>query len=245
MKIEWIDSVGSTNAYIKEPMFGVSPLTMVCARRQTAGRGQRGNSWESEPGKNLTFSFYMEHLPVAPAAQFVISEAVSLAMAEALGAFGIEARVKWPNDIYVGEGKICGILIENSIMGSAIARSVVGIGLNVNQRVFLSDAPNPVSMAGLTGMDYSLREVATRVAENLQRYVDRLAAAEAPSMEALHLEYFGRLWRADGALHPFREVASGLRFEASVCGVAPSGHISLRDASGALRSYAFKQIEWL
>lgn len=242
MKIEWIDSVGSTNAYVKEVAGVVAPMTMVCARSQTAGRGQRGNSWESEPGKNLTFSFYMNDLPVAPAEQFVVSEAVALAMAASLREFGIRAGVKWPNDIYVGDGKICGILIENSIMGSAVARSVVGIGLNVNQRVFLSDAPNPVSMARIAGREFVLDEVAEIVAANLQRYLDRLGTGR---IEELHREYHANLWRADGAAHPFREVSSGERFEAMVSGVAPSGHISLRDTGGQLRAYAFKEIEWL
>ena len=241
MNVIWIDSVGSTNAYVKEKAGEGPALTMVCARRQTAGRGQRGNSWESEPGRNLTFSFYIDDLDVAPAGQFVVSEAVALAMAASLAGFGIEAKVKWPNDIYVADRKICGILIENSIMGSRIARSVVGIGLNVNQSEFRSDAPNPVSMLQLAGHEFDLEEVARRVGENLEHYLSLL-----PDAPALHNEYFGRLWRADGKPHAFLEAATGRVFDAVISGVAPSGHLLLQplDFPTPL-AFAFKQLLWL
>lgn len=233
MKILWIDSTASTNSYLREHGEEIGPMTMVCAREQTAGRGQRGNSWESEPGANLTFSFRMVPEGVRPACQFVVSEAVALAMRSALARFGIEAMVKWPNDIYVADSKICGILIENSIMGPRIASSIVGIGLNVNQTLFVSDAPNPVSMRMLTGREFPLQNVALAVGEELERYLSRLDAG-------IHEEYRRALWRGDGKEYPFRETASGLTFTASVSDVEPSGHIIL----GSSR-YAFKEIEWL
>ncbi|MDE6431375.1 MAG: biotin--[acetyl-CoA-carboxylase] ligase, partial [Duncaniella sp.] len=121
----------------------------VSARRQTAGRGQRGNSWESAPGKNITMSILLRPEGLHPSRQFVISRAVSLAITGVLRRYmpASAVRVKWPNDIYVDDRKICGILIENVISSASIRQSVVGIGINVNQRRFLSDAPNPVSMA--------------------------------------------------------------------------------------------------
>lgn len=240
MKIEWIESVGSTNAYLKDSN-GVGPMTMVCARQQTAGRGQRGNSWESEPDKNLTFSFFMENLPVAPREQFVVSEAVALAMADAAEDYGIEALIKWPNDIYAGNRKIAGILIENSIMGNAISRSIAGIGLNVNQTLFRSDAPNPVSMAMISGLEYDLEAVAQTVARRLDARIGQMSA----DREELHREYMRRLWRGDGRLYPFRETATGRKFEGAVEGVEPDGHILLRDSAGDRRRFAFKEIIWL
>ena len=120
MKIKWIDKVDSTNTYLKEHPSEVPAGTMLAARTQKAGRGQRGNSWESEPGKNLTFSFRAENLPLRPSEQFAVSEATALAIVALLRDYDIEAKVKWPNDIYVGNRKICGILIENSIMGDMI-----------------------------------------------------------------------------------------------------------------------------
>ncbi len=156
MRIIHLEEVDSTNAYImREAANLVAPL-MVLAHTQTAGQGQRGNSWESEPGKNLTFSIFYRPTALPPMAQFSMSEAVALSVVDFLEAHGLEAKVKWPNDIYVGDSKICGILIRHSILGGVVSSSVIGVGIDVNQKVFLSDAPNPVSMWQLTGKEYDL-----------------------------------------------------------------------------------------
>ena len=242
MKVIWIDTTSSTNTYIKDHSDSLKPGTLVATREQTAGRGQRGNSWEAEPGKNLTFSALAGCPGVSPAAQFFISEAAALAMVSLLGECGIPAIVKWPNDIYVGSRKIAGILIENSIMGPHISQSVIGIGLNVNQRLFLSDAPNPVSMLQLTGKTFSLADLALRAAEKLDSYLAKLSAPS--SLEDLHGEYLAHLWRRDSRPHHFKDTATGTIFTAVVEGVEHSGHLLLRAAEG-LRRYAFKEVAWL
>ncbi|MDE7409349.1 MAG: biotin--[acetyl-CoA-carboxylase] ligase, partial [Muribaculaceae bacterium] len=117
MKILHLDEVDSTNVYIMRNVAELEAPVMVTAYRQTAGQGQRGNSWEAEPGKNLTFSIFYRPVGLPPIAQFSMSEAVSLAVVDFLAGHGIEAKVKWPNDIYVDDRKICGILIRHSVMG--------------------------------------------------------------------------------------------------------------------------------
>lgn len=233
MEITWIDTVGSTNAYLREQPERVGPMTMVCAREQTEGRGQRGNSWESEPGKNLTFSFYISNPGVKASAQFSISEAVALGIAGALSEFDVQTKVKWPNDIYAGERKICGILIENSILGEAISKSVVGIGINVNQTEFRSDAPNPVSMAMILGKMLDLGEVAETVGRNLEKSLAR-------GMDDTHGIYKESLWRGDGRPYPFREAATGKEIKAAIRDVEPGGHLILDCGR-----YAFKEIIFL
>lgn len=237
MKTLWLPHADSTNTWLRENAGRVEPMTLVVAREQTAGRGQRGNSWESEPGRNLTFSFYFAPEGLRPSEQFAVSEAVSLAMVSVLRHFGIEAEVKWPNDIYVGERKIAGILIENSIMGSSIARCIVGIGLNVNQKKFLSDAPNPVSMTMLTRETYSLNEVLEAVEEEMDKLLGCLGNGEL-----LHEEYKSLLWRSRGE-HPFIDAASRERFMAVIEDVEKSGHLVVRlSESGEKRKYAFKEV---
>ena len=119
-----LEETASTNTYATQHAGELADMTMVTARRQSAGRGQRGNSWESEPGRNLTFSlFFRPPRSLHPRSQFFISEAVALAIADALAGRGVEAMVKWPNDIYCGDRKICGILIEHSLFGDHIRRS--------------------------------------------------------------------------------------------------------------------------
>lgn len=173
MNLRLLESVDSTNNYAKANAASLPSPTMVVAREQTAGRGQRGNSWESEPGANLTFSVFVR-LPEFPARrQFAVSEAVALAVADTLGVFGVQAKVKWPNDIYVGDRKICGILIEHALMGAELMHTVIGVGINVNQKRFLSPAPNPVSMRQLLGKETPVvavrEEVAARLGGSIQR----------------------------------------------------------------------------
>ena len=239
MKIEWIDSVESTNSHIRARRNQIEPMTMIIAREQTAGRGQRGNSWESEPDRNLTFSFLFKPVSLPALCQFSLSEAVSLAIVDTLGRYGVEASVKWPNDIYAGDRKICGILIENSILGSGITDSIVGIGLNVNQQSFVSGAPNPVSMKNITRMDYALEEVARSVGESLEEHLSMLSESHK-----LHEKYLSLLWRGDGKEYPFKDRLTGEEFKGVIKGVMPSGHIVL-DRGGEERLYAFKEVEFL
>lgn len=244
MEIQWIDEVRSTNTYIKEHPAAVESMTMLCAHSQTAGRGQRGNSWEATPGRNLTFSFHFHPEGVAPAAQFVISEAVALAMVDLLGRYGIEARVKWPNDIYVADRKIAGILIEHSLSAHEIIRTIAGVGLNVNQKEFMSDAPNPVSMTQLTKEGYDLQQIALTAAEALEARLGRLITSEG--RRRLHAEFMRRLWRGDGECYPWRDRATGHCFRARIADVAPDGMLSLEPeegGSGTRRTYAFKEVE--
>lgn len=242
MNIQYIDSLHSTNTWLKENPEAVPPMTMLVAHEQTAGRGQRGNSWEAAPGCNLTLSFHYRPEGVRPAAQFAISEAVALAVADTLRGFGFEPKVKWPNDLYVGDSKIAGILIEHTIAGSDIARTIAGIGLNVNQERFTSDAPNPVSMLMLAGHPFDLGEVLRRLGDALERRL-RMVSADFPR---LHTDYIRSLWRNDGALHPFRRVADGLRFDARILMVEPSGMLLLQPADDSEPlSFAFKEVEWL
>ena len=121
-------------------------MTVWCAEYQTAGRGQRGNRWESRQGENLMFSILFRPRDLKAAGQFVISQICSVGIVRYLSDLGLDARIKWPNDIYIGDRKICGMLIENTLKGDTLAVSIAGIGLNVNQRVFPPELPNPTSV---------------------------------------------------------------------------------------------------
>ena len=157
--IIWLESVDSTNEEAKRHISDIDNLSVLSALEQTAGRGQRGNRWTSAPGENLMFSIVLKFscdpagsshglLHQLPARdQFVLNEITSLAVVDFLSMHGISAKIKWPNDIYVGSKKICGILIENCLRGSGVSSSIIGIGLNINQRNFNVNLPNPTSMA--------------------------------------------------------------------------------------------------
>ena len=239
----FLQSCRSTNSELALQPAPCNGLTVWC-HTQTAGRGQRGNSWEAEPGKNLTFSSMLMPANMPASRQFELSMLVSLAITDTLDALGVDALIKWPNDIYAGgDRKLCGILIENSVAGTRLERAVVGVGLNVNQRLFLSDAPNPVSLLNITGREHELEPLLSKLVEAM---TDRLASYERDGMDAegLKARYRARLWRGTG-IHPFRDTSTGERFEASIEDVASDGTLTLRDTTNSLRHYLFKEVEFL
>lgn len=239
------DELESTNTTLKDHADGPDGLTYV-ASFQTGGRGQRGNSWESKAGKNLLFSMLLHPRTITPARGFELSMVVSLAIVKALSLHGVEARIKWPNDIYAGgDRKICGILIEHTISGGSIESSIVGVGLNVNQKEFISDAPNPVSMINLLGRETELNaileDVTREMLEGFKTY------EQAPDFDGLLQAYRMALWRGDGAAYRFREAATGEIFEARIGDISADGTLSLvaEGADGAIRNYQFKEVEFL
>ena len=137
-------SLPSTNTEAKKA--GYRHGDAIIAREQTAGRGQRGNKWSSRAGENLTFSLVWEPTFLEAKRQFLLSEAVALALTDTLAKWDVRSKIKWTNDIYVGNKKICGILIEHDLEGMYLSRTIIGVGLNVNQAHFTSNAPNPISL---------------------------------------------------------------------------------------------------
>ncbi len=181
MRIEWLDECVSTNTQVTEYPLSEEGV-IVAVRCQTGGRGQKGNSWEAQPGKNLTFSAMWKPRGIAAREQFSISEAVALAVVDFLEDAGINAKVKWPNDIYVDDRKICGILIEHSVMGTEISRTIAGVGINVNQREFLSGAPNPVSMASIAGTEFPTERLLEDFEMKLRRRLSQISGSEGRIM---------------------------------------------------------------
>ncbi|MDE7136627.1 MAG: biotin--[acetyl-CoA-carboxylase] ligase [Muribaculaceae bacterium] len=254
MNVIRLKQTSSTNTAMKG-MDGLEHGTVVVTDNQTAGRGQRGNSWEAAPGKNLTFSVLLEPQNIAARSQFAISRAVALAVADCIAHWlrRDDVRLKWPNDIYVGDDKICGILIENTLEGDRIARSVVGVGINVNQREFMSDAPNPVSMWQIAGMDFDLDILLEDVVNTILSYV---AAEDCSGGHASEREYMERLWHADGFYWfaegnaridgtPVGDNDSRKVFEARIIGIDGSGMMTLQRRDLTLSTYAFKEVSFL
>ena len=230
-KIVHIDETDSTNRWMKEN--GEDEMVVV-ADYQTAGRGCGQNSWESERGKNLLMSVLVHPKRVSARTQFIITQMVSVALCNTLEPLiDKPVEIKWPNDIYVGDKKICGVLIENRLEGRRIRDCVIGIGLNVNQTEFLSDAPNPVSIKQLTGHDTDRDELLASFLNKLQHAADN---------KRIHLDYMRRLYRQKG-LHPF--MANGNRFMATIVGVNDEGRLMLQDEQGVPRLFAFKEVTFI
>ena len=235
-----VSQTASTNTYLSRLAATLPGGTVIYTPSQTAGRGQKGNSWESEDGKNLTFSLLLKRPPVKARDQFYLSEAAALAVVEALTeAAGEGFTVKWPNDVYWQDKKVCGMLIENSLNGTDIATCIVGIGINVNQERFLSDAPNPVSLINITGHEHDLDALLRRVCSRIEELVGSLGEDKARA--DLHQRYMEALYRNDGQQHPYED-AAGNRFMASVADIAPDGTLTLLHEDGTPHNYLFKEV---
>lgn len=238
-----LDSVESTNTYAKNlPQSDSRTPLLIVSDNQTDGRGQRGNSWESKPGDNLTFSLVVYPTWLAPAHQFELSMLVSIGIVNALRPYldsPAWLRIKWPNDIYFGDRKLAGILLENSIANSSIERSVIGIGLNVNQKAFKSDAPNPISMVHATGLELDREELLRKTVESILDMID--SDCDDPEPDELEALYNSLLWRNDGRPHRWRDAAGNV-FDAVVAGVDLDGTLRLTDAEGVTRGYLFKEV---
>ena len=238
MIIKRFDSLASTNTAIAGDATTLPHGTVYVATAQTAGRGQRGNSWEAEPGHNLTFSILLRPTIIPPAEAFAVSMLTSLSIASVLSDWlQMDVRIKWPNDVYVGDQKICGILIENTFSSSGIEHAIIGVGINVNQKQFISDAPNPVSMYQLTHTTYSidnlLEEIGRQILSDYEHY------AASPDIAALTARYRARQWRGTG-VYRWHDNLRNEDIAAAISHIAPDGHLTL--ATTPPRTFAFKEL---
>ncbi len=242
-----LEETNSTNQYLSRlcnaAKENIPELTTVCASYQTAGKGQRGNSWESEGGKNLLFSFVLYPTALEANRQFILSQIISLSIKEELEQWTDDISIKWPNDIYWKEKKICGILIENDLAGHCIGRCIAGIGININQETFRSDAPNPVSLKQITGREHDLSGILAHILKRVKTYYNSLQTEDYATFAAeIAVRYARSLFRRRG-FHPYEDVNG--RFQARLLGVEPDGRFVLEDESGKERKYLFKEVQYI
>lgn len=213
--------------------------TVFLAYEQTAGRGQLENVWESEPGQNLIFSFvlYPDFLEIRR--QFMLAKVVTLGIYKALNKYVDSLKIKWPNDIYAGNQKLGGILIENSIMNGLLKNAVVGIGLNVNQTVFYSDAPNPVSLRMLTNQHYDCETILSEILSGINWYYALLCEGEE---EVIDQDFKSVLYRLNEK-HYYK--AEDEIFEGEILGVNEIGQLLIRKPDGKVLDFNFKEVEFL
>ncbi|MFI3288859.1 MAG: biotin--[acetyl-CoA-carboxylase] ligase [Rikenellaceae bacterium] len=238
MNLYIYEETTSTNNLGRESIFHHSDV--IWAYSQSAGRGQRGNKWIGGEGENITFSIVLEPTFLDPSEQFRISQITALALCDAMRFYGIESRIKWTNDIYVGDKKMAGILIENSINAESVTRSVVGIGLNINQLEFDLSLPNPTSMRRVTSRRFSREEVLQSVHDSLMLWCERLKNGE---VELINSRYHELLYRLNER-YMYR-LASGEVIGARIEGVDKHGELMLRMDDGALQGYLFREVEFI
>jgi BirA family biotin operon repressor/biotin-[acetyl-CoA-carboxylase] ligase len=213
--------------------------TIVYTNYQSAGKGYSGNEWESEDGKNLLISIVLYPYFIKPEDQFIISMTISLGICDFLERFIPICSIKWPNDIYVNNDKIAGILIESSVIGESIKSTVAGIGLNINQERFLGPAPNPISLRILTGINYDLNECLIQLGSSLDCRYKHLIAGDSSQIKK---EYVSKLY----CLNQWREFKelNGI-WSGRLLDVGDYGRLRIEKKNGEISEYSFKEIEFI
>lgn len=238
--VEYLDSTPSTNDYLSKltpiPLSGCGKA--VATFVQTQGKGQRGNTWLSEPGKNSHYSLRYVPSGIPSHNQFIISQAVSLVVKSFLNEYTTGITIKWPNDIFWKNKKLGGILIEHQIKGSFVEQSIIGIGLNINQSNFPAEIPDAVSLTEITGQVYDLTELTNKLHQSLCKELDALTMEHGDDLQRF---YINNLFRRDG-FHPYTD--SNGPFDARICGIGAQGNLILEREDGSVRSYAFKEVQY-
>jgi BirA family biotin operon repressor/biotin-[acetyl-CoA-carboxylase] ligase len=243
--IKWFDTIDSTNSEALRQFKDSDDFTVFASNYQTSGRGQKGTSWESASGKNLTFSIVLKYSNLKIENQFVISKIITLGIKRYLKSRSIDAKIKWPNDIYVNDNKICGILIENHLLGDILSGSIAGIGLNVNQDVFSSDAPNPISMKNILNREMVLEDELEALAGHIHDlYYSYFSYLSSSTENRLDGEYRDSLYRLE-ELHSYEETPGGELIRARILGIASDASLILEKEDGSTKMYQFKEIRYI
>jgi len=239
--IVFAPNMPSTNTYAAGLLSGgrVQEGTIIRTDFQSAGRGQPGSSWESEKGKNLLFSIILYPSMISLENQFLISMALSVGIRDYVHHQTGESSIKWPNDIYVKDDKIAGILIENSVMDNRIASCIAGIGLNVNQEVFSSGIPNPVSLKQITGKEYDPEKCIADLAAELDRWYGIL---ESGDKERIRNEYKSRLYRFEH-WHKYKDEEG--KFAGRITDVENDGRLLMERSNGSIKHYYFREMDFI
>lgn len=237
----FIENLPSTNSYAGQLLRNqiLTEGTIIHTNYQSAGRGHIGNHWESEDGKNLLISIVLFPTMISPVDQFIISMAISLGICDFLDRYIPVCSIKWPNDIYVNNDKIAGILIENSIMGYQIEYSITGIGLNINQEKFLSDAPNPVSLKLITGTSLDLITCLKQLATDLDKRYKQIISE---NYDLIRKDYISKLFRLKEWFN-FKD-SDGI-YSGRILSVSDNGRLQIERKSGLRSEYSFKEIEFI
>ena len=217
----------------------IEGMTLVVADQQTGGRGQGENRWESEAGKNLTFSLLCHPRFVKASEQFILSQCMALAIWRSLDKLVEGVSIKWPNDIYIFDRKVSGTLIECDLRGKEIENCIIGVGLNVNQREFRSDAPNPISLVQATGNEQDKEKLLDGILAEFQHLYEEVRAGGS---EDVRKEYRQHIYRREG-MHRYADVRG--EFTAEIADIEPTGHLLLRFENGNTCRYELKEVRFI
>lgn len=245
--ITWFDSIDSTNSEARRRLPANAKMSVYAAKFQTAGRGQRGNKWSSAAGQNLTFSvllnFTHPQMPdLAVRNQFLLSIVASLSVSDLLRKLNIRNTIKWPNDIYIGRRKVCGMLIENIVGNTGLEHSIIGIGLNLNQTEFPPELVNPTSVLVSSGLRTVPEHVLDDFLDIFSGYMPYLSDIEG--INEIRNKYVSRLFRL-GVSREYHDCLRNVDFTGTIKGISEEGLLLMEMPDKTVTNYSFKEISYI
>lgn len=245
--ITWFDSIDSTNSEARRRLPANAKMSVYAAKFQTAGRGQRGNKWSSAAGQNLTFSvllnFTHPQMPdLAVRNQFLLSIASALSVSDLLRKLNIRNTIKWPNDIYIGRRKVCGMLIENIVGNAGVEHSIIGIGLNLNQTEFPPELVNPTSVLVSSGLRTVPEEVLDDFLDIFSGYMPYLSDIEG--INEIRNKYVSRLFGL-GVSREYHDCLRNVDFTGTIKGISEEGQLLMEMPDKTVTNYSFKEVSYI
>lgn len=245
--ITWFDSIDSTNSEARRRLPVNAKMSVYAAKFQTAGRGQRGNKWSSAAGQNLTFSvllnFNHSQMPdLAVRNQFLLSIASALSVSDLLQKLNIRNSIKWPNDIYIGRRKVCGMLIENIVGNAGLEHSIIGIGLNLNQTGFPPELVNPTSVLVSSGLRTVPEEVLEDFLDIFSEYIPYLSDIEG--INEIRNKYVSRLFGL-GVSREYHDCLRNVDFTGTIKGISEEGLLLMEMPDKTVTNYSFKEVSYI
>lgn len=245
--ITWFDSIDSTNSEARRRLPANAKMSVYAAKFQTAGRGQRGNKWSSAAGQNLTFSvllnFSYPQMPdLAVRNQFLLSIVASLSVSDLLHKLNIRNSIKWPNDIYIGRRKVCGMLIENIVGNAGLEHSIIGIGLNLNQTEFPPELVNPTSVLVSSGLRTVPEDVLDDFLDIFSGYM--LYLSDIEGINEIRNKYVSRLFGL-GASREYHDRLKNVDFTGTIKGISEEGLLLMEMPDKTVTNYSFKEVSYI
>lgn len=245
--ITWFDSIDSTNSEARRQLPVNAKMSVYAAKFQTAGRGQRGNKWSSAAGQNLTFSVLLNlahpQMPdLAVQDQFLLSIVASLSVSDLLQKLNIRNSIKWPNDIYIGRRKVCGMLIENIVGNAGLEHSIIGIGLNLNQTEFPPELVNPTSVLVCSGLKTVPEEVLDDFLDIFSGYMPYLSDIEG--INEIRNKYVSRLFGL-GVSREYHDCLRNVDFTGTIKGISEEGLLLMEMPDKTVTNYSFKEVSYI
>jgi len=236
--IIWLEKTNSTNRFVKSLLLNseVKSGTIISAKEQTNGKGQLSNIWHTEPNKNLTFSLYIEP-NIKAIHQFYISKIIALSIFEFISNITKNVKIKWPNDIYVNDEKIAGILIENTIQGDIITKSIIGVGININQTIFDKSLPNPISLKMITNKTYNLNDLLIEINNLIKDKLNNLHQFQTTDIKYNDLLY---KLNEDSLFND----QNGNIFSGIIVGTEQDGRIKIK-TQNLIKRFGFHEIKYI